>query len=152
MLCRTFEHLFDLKLAFGKIYDLLAPNGLLICDVSDFIHQGYLQGAAEAVTKIDHCYWLNTESAKYVFAYLGFDIQHTFINLPDQQVGYILKKKDGRRAIPQISTDIQVQKILELQRLWVLQGKKYYNFMTWARRSIYRIRRNLIKKIELRQS
>ena len=151
LLCRTFEHLFDLKLAFEKISDLLTPEGLFICDVSDFIHQSYLQGASDAITKIDHCYWLNVGSARSVFAHLGFDIQHTYINLPDQQVGYVLKKKDDRGAIPQISTDIQIQDILEIQRLWVLQGERYYSFMTWLRRSIYRVRRNLIKKIELRR-
>lgn len=149
LLCRTFEHLFDLKLAFKKIYDLLTPNGLLVCDVSDFIHQGYLQGAADAVTKIDHCYWLNAESAKCVFAHLGFDVQHTIISLPDQQVGYLLKKMDRGRPIPQISTDLQIQKLLEIQRLWYLQGERYYDFTTWVRRTIYRFRRNLRKKIEL---
>lgn len=152
LICRTFEHLYDLKLTFNKISDLLQQNGLLFCDIADFLQTCYYQGAPNVVSKIDHCFWLTKETAASIFSYLGFEIQKSFINIPNQQVGFLLKKSHISRPFSQVSIDKQIQEILHIQRLWSLERQKFYNFPSMIRRSLYRFRRNITKSLDLRKS
>lgn len=58
LLCRSIEHLFDLKLSLSRIRGLLKPQGLFYCDIADFMEMCRMMGSPETFTKVDHCYWL----------------------------------------------------------------------------------------------
>jgi len=65
LLCRTIEHVQDLRGVLARLRDLLTAEGLLYCDIVDFTEACGLMGHPEA--KIDHCYWMTQESAPGIF-------------------------------------------------------------------------------------
>jgi SAM-dependent methyltransferase len=90
LLCRTIEHLYDLRMSFERIRSVLRPGGLFYCDIVDFMYATAHEGPPEATTKIDHCYWLSQETAPAIFGALGFSIVTRNTVVPGHG-GYLLE-------------------------------------------------------------
>lgn len=143
LLCRTFEHILDLRLAFENIHKMLAPDGLFFCDIADFSVNCALYGPPQVVTQIDHCFWLSKKYAPQFFERVGFTVVRTFINLPDYQVGYLLKPFSGKPSELSMTGHIvqDVENYQEYQRLWHAKGQEYYDFFSWLRLKLYRLKK-----------
>jgi SAM-dependent methyltransferase len=94
LLCRTIEHLYDLRASLLKIRSLLRAGGLFYCDIVDFGHASAYEGPPEATSKIDHCYWLIQETAPAIFEALGFSIVSMNTVSGPCYVGFLLEPSD----------------------------------------------------------
>ncbi len=91
LLCRSIEHLLDLRTSLRKIRSLIKPDGLFYCDVIDYLESCRLTGAAQTVSKMDHCYWLCQETAARIFRSAGFDIVAANTAGDPTVIGYVLR-------------------------------------------------------------
>ena len=92
LLCRSIEHLFDLRGSILKMRSLLSEGGLLFCDIVDFVECCRLTGTPQAVAKIDHCYWLCQETAPRIFASLGLRVVSTNTSSDPECIQYVLER------------------------------------------------------------
>lgn len=145
LLCRTIEHLFDLRGALSKIRNLLYHDGLFYCDIADFTEICRREGPPEATTKIDHCYWLCQETAPGLFRSLGFEIVSMHITLPPDQVGFLLRPCQPAALHP-VSMDwiqCQVRRFREIESEWQQYGRTPYDAFDWLRQKAYRIKKGI---------
>ncbi|HEX9639339.1 MAG TPA: methyltransferase domain-containing protein [Acidobacteriota bacterium] len=135
LLCRTVEHLFDLRAALLKIRSLLRPNGLFFCDIADFLETCRREGPPAVTTKVDHCFWLCQETAPSVFAHLGFEILAVDVALPPDQVGFLLRAAEGGKLAPVPPEWIQRQLrgFRELASAWQQVGHTPLDARDWVR-------------------
>jgi SAM-dependent methyltransferase len=94
LLCRTVEHLFDLRGTFEKLRGMLAPGGLFYCDFLDFPELCRITGHPQTVSKLDHCYWLSLRTAPALFRSLGFEIVSIHVVPKPQFVGVLLRRAE----------------------------------------------------------
>jgi 2-polyprenyl-3-methyl-5-hydroxy-6-metoxy-1,4-benzoquinol methylase len=127
LLCRTFEHIQDLSLAFKRIRGFLKPDGVLFCDISDFSDSCKRVGPPQSITKIDHCFWISDIYAAQFFARVGFRIIHRLDNLPKHQIGYLLKPLDGVPEISDVTSLInqEINKYRQYDRKWDNRLREY---------------------------
>jgi SAM-dependent methyltransferase len=109
LLCRTFEHLMDLRRSFARIHTLLKPGGFLFCDIADFMELCQQSGPPKTIAKIDHRYWLTQSTAPDIFRALGFNIVSMDIMQGFGYYGYLLESCE-----PVPPGRIPEEKILEL--------------------------------------
>lgn len=91
LLCNTIEHLHDLPQSFAKMRAALTDDGLLLCDVADFMASARIEGPAEVLAKVDHCFWLSWETAPEIFQALGFEPVWVAAGRLPQQVTFLLR-------------------------------------------------------------
>jgi SAM-dependent methyltransferase len=146
LLCRTVEHLFDLRFALNKIRSLLAPNGLFYCDFSDFMEVCRREGPPEATTKVDHCYWLTQETAPSLFRSIGFEIVCINTTMSPEQVGFLLRAEEpsGRTFAASEWAELQVRKLREIETDWQRDGQQALDARDWIRTKAYRIKKTLV--------
>jgi SAM-dependent methyltransferase len=99
LLCRSIEHLFDLKCSLQKIRDSLNPNGIFYCDLIDFVESCQQTGGIEANSKIDHCYWLCQQTAADIFGSVGLEIVGMDLTSP-VSIGYLLQSCEPQPLPP----------------------------------------------------
>ena len=145
LLCRTIEHLFDLRGALTKIRTLLQPDGLFYCDIADFVEICRREGPPEATTKVDHCYWLTPETAPAIFRSLGFAVVSVNMILPPDQVGFLLRPCEPADLQPVSSGWIeqQARRFREMESEWMLYGRKPYDVLDWFKQKAYRVKKKL---------
>jgi len=145
LLCRTVEHLFDLRFALCKIRSLLAPNGLFYCDFSDFMEVCRREGPPAATTKVDHCYWLTQETAPALFRSMGFDIVRINTTMSPEQVGFLLRPADPVEPSSPAAgwAEQQVRKLREIESDWQRDGQRPLDTLDWLRTKGYRIKQKL---------
>jgi ubiquinone/menaquinone biosynthesis C-methylase UbiE len=143
LLCRSIEHLMDLKGSLRKIRELLAPQGLFYCDLAEFMEMCRLVGPPQTFTKIDHCYWLTQEAAEQIFRRMGFEI--VSMNLAQAYVGLLLRKSEpmARSAAAWVPT--QIRQIQAIEAGWLEQDRQAPSLTEWARRRAYRVKRQIIR-------
>jgi SAM-dependent methyltransferase len=142
LLCRSIEHLTDLRGALRKIRGLLKPDGFFYCDISDFMELCRLVGPPETFTKIDHCYWLTHSTAPGIFRMLGFDLFSTYKAFDSDCVGYLLRPCEPVPLSPPFGrTADQVAEIYRTRQEWIELGKKRIPPSQWARGKAYRMKR-----------
>ena len=102
LLCRSIEHLFDLRFAMGRIRSLLKPDGLFFVDIADFMEMCRMMGSPQTFTKVDHCYWLTQSTSLDIFRRIGFDVVSMNIVSSFGYVGFLLRACEP--ATPAVSS------------------------------------------------
>lgn len=145
LLCRTIEHLFDLRLSMTKIRSLLKPEGIFYCDLAEFMEICRREGPPEAITKIDHTYWLTQETAAGIFAGLGFQIVAAHLTLSPDQIGFLLKKADPMPTpqLPASVLDPMLRTFREVTTDWHRFGAEPEGAVDWLRRRAYTLKKKI---------
>jgi 2-polyprenyl-3-methyl-5-hydroxy-6-metoxy-1,4-benzoquinol methylase len=146
LLCRSIEHLSDLKSSLLKIRKLLKPNGLFYCDIVEFLESCRRDGAVETTTKIDHCYWLCQETAPIIFASLGFQIISADVATRSDTIGYVLRPCEPERNSHAAETTIHsiIRSLREINTDWHKQGQANRGLVDRVRWLAYRAKRRLL--------
>jgi hypothetical protein len=146
LLCRSIEHLYDLRASLLKIRDLLHPDGLFYCDIIDFVECCRCNGAPEAVTKIDHCYWLCQETAPAIFRALGFDIISVDVSWESDCIGYVLRRCQpmGTPRTSKVALETIVRRLREINSDWHRYGQVPRGIADRLRSAAYRAKRRLL--------
>jgi SAM-dependent methyltransferase len=153
LLCRSIEHLFDLRLSLSRIRSLLTPQGLFYCDIADFMEMCRIMGAPETFVKADHCYWLTQSTALRIFQSVGFEILSMNIVFGIGQVGFLLRACEPQpllgaaQAQTPAQTIGQVEEIRKIEREWRAFGGTSLGPKDWLRRKAYRVKRRLVRLI-----
>ncbi|MEO8592845.1 MAG: class I SAM-dependent methyltransferase [Candidatus Solibacter sp.] len=149
LFCRSIEHVQDLKGSLQKIRRLLNPGGLLFCDIVDFDLRCHLTGTPEAVSKIDHCYWLSSETAEGVFRAVGLRTVAVSFAFEQSQalVGYLLEACEPAEVALVSPQFIQsrLRTIANDMGDWVESGRKPTDAKDWLRRKAYRMKRRIVR-------
>lgn len=107
MLCRTIEHLFDLRATMAKIRRFLSPGGLFYCDFLDYMELCRMTGAPQTVSKVDHCYWLTLPTAPAAFRAMGFEIVSLHVVPKPQFIGCLLRQCEPVAIKPMEWAEVQ---------------------------------------------
>lgn len=147
LLCRTVEHLYDLKLSLTKIRMLLKPDGLFFCDVAEFLEIVRREGAPESVTKVDHVFWLTQETVLPIFRVFGFEVVTIQIAGPSDQVGYLFRATDSQPLQPVSPSWIQetLRSFREVGTDWSRFGAGVLDARDWVHKSAYRLKKRLTR-------
>ncbi len=142
LLCRSIEHLLDLRSALARIRALLKPDGLFYCDVIDYLESCRATGAPQTVSKMDHCYWLCQETAPLIFRSVGFEIVSASASFDPAVIGYVLRRGEARAvsgcAAEQVS--YLVRRLREIDADW-RESARQRSPAQQLRRVAYRARR-----------
>jgi SAM-dependent methyltransferase len=149
LLCRSIEHMFDLRLALTRIRSLLKPDGLFFCDIADFMEMCRMVGAPETFTKVDHCYWLTQTTALNIFRAVGFELVSMSIVSGYGYVGFLLRPCDPSPVPNGVADRIlsQVEEIQAIDREWRAFGGTALGPADWLRRKAYRAKRNILRRL-----
>jgi SAM-dependent methyltransferase len=154
LLCRSIEHLFDLRFAMGRIRSLLKPDGLFFVDIADFMEMCRMMGSPQTFTKVDHCYWLTQSTSLDIFRRIGFDVVSMNIVSSFGYVGFLLRACEP--ATPAVSSAArvlsQVEEIQAIERNWLASAAKARGPVDWARRKAYRAKRRVIRAFSAKSS
>jgi SAM-dependent methyltransferase len=149
LLCRTVEHVLDLRALLARIRTWLRPDGYLYCDIVDFTAACRLVGHPEAVSKIDHCYWLTQESAPNIFRRAGFDIVSINLSLQQPLLGFLLRPAEPVMfpwaSVEPDAIQRQLRTIQEIASVWQEYGRTSLDLHDALRRRAYRVKRALTR-------
>ncbi len=147
LLCRTVEHLLDLRHSMQKIRELLAPGGIFFCDIGDFFELCRLEGPAEVVSRIDHCFWLTQETARVLFRRVGFETIAIDATAPFDQVRFVLRRgaADPGARLPPGWIDARVRELREIGSNWLADGRRALDPADWLRRLAHRLVKRWIR-------
>lgn len=144
LLCRSVEHLCDLRGALAHIRELLAPGGVLYCDVVDYLEDCRVMGAPQVVSKMDHCFWLCQETAPGIFRALGFEIVSVNVAYEPGVIGYVLRRGAECPAVcPPETVDAVIRRLREIDADWRRLVRVPYDFRHRVRRAGYQLKRQL---------
>jgi len=144
LLCRSIEHLCDLRRALERIRELLQPGGVFYCDVIDYLESCRVLGPPQVVSKVDHCYWLCQETAPVIFGALGFEIVSVNVSYEPGVVGYVLRRGEPAPAECPTSTVHQIlRRIRELDADWRQLARVPHDLRHRARRMGFRFKRQV---------
>jgi SAM-dependent methyltransferase len=100
MLCRTIEHLYDLRATMAKVRRYLTRGGLFYCDFLDYMELCRMTGGPQTVSKVDHCYWLTLQTAPAIFRSMGFEIVSLHVVPNPQFIGCLLRQCEPAAVKP----------------------------------------------------
>jgi SAM-dependent methyltransferase len=145
-MCRTIEHLFDLRATMEKVRRLLAPGGLFYCDFLDYVQLCRMTGHPQTVSKVDHCYWLTLEHAPAVFRSLGFEIVSLHIVPKPQFVGLLLRECEPVAVTPIDWRDFQpmLRGFQQIVADWLREPETPADLPARVRRKVYRMARGAV--------
>jgi SAM-dependent methyltransferase len=145
LLCRSIEHVRNLKAVLAKMRQCLRPQGYAYCDFVDFAELCQLVGHPEAVTKIDHCFWLTQQTAAPIFRSAGFDIVSVNLTSPAPLVGYLLRASDPTPLMPPQPAEIQkeLRQLMRTTSEWNQWAATSCDSRDWLRRRAYRVKRRI---------
>jgi len=146
LLSKTFEHLYDIRLAFKRIYNMLTPDGVFFCDISDFFKMWEKKGSVQRVTKIDHCFWISDHYASQFFARVGFQIIGKINDLPREAEAYLLKPFKESPSLSSVNAFViqEVEKCQAFEELWNTIVKEYYSLPNRIKRILVKLKKKLI--------
>jgi SAM-dependent methyltransferase len=147
LLCRSIEHLFDLRFAMSRIRGLLKPDGLFFVDIADFMEMCRMMGSPQTFTKVDHCYWLTQSTSLDIFRRIGFDVVSMNIVSSFGYVGFLLRVCEPSAPAVSSASHIlgQVEEIQAIERNWLASAGQARGPMDWMRRKAYRAKRRVIR-------
>ena len=145
LLCRTIEHLLDLRRSLEKVRELLAPGGVFFCDVADFFEICRVEGPPEAVSRIDHCFWLAQETARVIFRRAGLRTVAIHSGAPFEQLSFVLRRgeQDPEARLPPGWIDARLRRLREIGSDWQIQGRRPLDPIDWLRRRGHRLKKRL---------
>ncbi len=148
LLCRTVEHLLDLRLSLEKVRELLTPDGVFFCDIADFFEICRLEGPPEVVSKLDHCFWLTQETAQVIFRRLGLEVVAIHAASPYDQLSFVLRRgdKEPEAQLPPGWIDTRLRRLREIGSDWQIQGRRALDPIDWLRRRGYRLKRRFASR------
>lgn len=149
LICRTIEHVQNLRAVLGKARSLLKPDGLLYCDIVDFTELCRARGTPEAVSKVDHCYWLSMETAPAIFRSAGLQIVSTNLALGQFLVGYLLRSAEDSEP-PRMDERWMQERLRNLRDAsaqWRDTALHPCDAQDWLRRKVFAIKRRLAKML-----
>ncbi len=149
LLCRSVEHVFDLRLSLSKIRSLLAPGGLFYCDIADFTEMCRLTGAPETVAKIDHCYWLCHDTAPAIFRSAGFQVLSMNLVFSQGQVGFLMQACEPQpiEAMEEGRVHEKLIDFCHIERAWQEAALSNQGWSDHLRGKAYRIKRKVLKAV-----
>jgi len=147
LLCRTIEHVFDLRSSLQRISGLLKPGGLCFCDIAEFMEVCRRDGPPQAATKIDHCFWLTQESAAPIFHACGFEILSSHVTTGPDQIGYLLAPVAPApvRPIGEAEMNRQLRTYRECEADWQYSAGIPAGPVDWVRQRAYRVKRRVLQ-------
>lgn len=147
LLCRSIEHVRDLRQVLQKIRGCLRPDGYFYCDFIDFTEICRMIGAPEAVTKIDHCFWLTQESATNIIRSLGFEIVAVNLSPQPPLVGFLMRRsKPEPLAVPDpVWIQMELRNLLRFNSEWHQSARIPCDTKESIRRKAYVVKRRLQK-------
>jgi SAM-dependent methyltransferase len=146
LLCRSIEHLMDLRTAFSRIRRLLKPGGHFYCDLADFVELCHFVGPPETVAKIDHCYWLTQSTALDIFRALGFEVVSMNIVFGFGYAGYLLRASEPKAigCVPEERIQKLIEQIHRIQFEWTVDTSS--NTISHSLRlKAYRMKRRVLQ-------
>jgi SAM-dependent methyltransferase len=146
LFCRSIEHVQDLHAVLSKMRRMLRPGGVLFCDIVDFTELCRLVGHPEAVTKIDHCFWLTQETATRVFRSVGLQILMVDVSFKQPLTGFLLRACEPSFSPPADPQLIEAQLRSHQRRAseWQELGRTPVDAKDWVRHKAYRLKRRLL--------
>jgi SAM-dependent methyltransferase len=146
LLCRTIEHLYDLRATMANIRRYLAPGGLFYCDFLDYLELCRITGAPQTVSKVDHCYWLTMQTAPRVFGALGFEIVSLHVVPKPQFVGCLLRQCPPAAPAPMPWSEVQglIRELQQLVSEWQSSGAAPAGFPARVRRKVRRMAQSAV--------
>ena len=150
LLCRSIEHVRDLKSVLAKMRRCLRPQGYAYCDFVDFGELCRLVGHPEAVTKIDHCFWLTQQTAGAIFRSAGFEIVSVNLTSPAPLVGYLLRAAKPETLTLQSAAQIQAElrQLLQTTSEWNQWAATSCDSRDWWHRRAYAVKRGIQRVFE----
>lgn len=150
LLCRSIEHLFDLRGSLLKMRDLLADQGLLYIDIIDFVECCRLRGTSQLVTKLDHCYWLCQETAPRLFQSLGLEVVSANTAANPECIGYLLRRCEPKEAMASMDPMLHqiLRRLREIDSDWRERASMPHGKMQQLRLAAYRLKRQGVRLIE----
>jgi SAM-dependent methyltransferase len=146
MMCRTLEHLFDLRGTMEKIRRLLAPDGLFYCDFLDYMELCRMTGHPQTVSKVDHCYWMTMSTAPALFRSMGFEVVSLHFVPKPQHIGLLLRQCEAAAIQPMSWT--QAQPILrDLQQIvteWLREPEMPADLSSRVKRKVRRLAKTAV--------
>lgn len=149
LLCQTIDHLFDLRGALARIYDLIKPGGFFFADVVDFDEACFRAASVEGALHLDHCYYLSQETALWLFTSMGWEVVQMDVAMRAGHVGYLLRRGDAAHADVQKPADV-LERLRTIQRLKTIQAiakRRPYGMVMQARKRAYRLKKLLMKTL-----
>jgi SAM-dependent methyltransferase len=145
LLCRTIEHFYDLRAALSTLRKIIKPDGLLFCDIVDYLETCRREGPPEVTTKIDHCYWLTQEASVGIFRAFGFEILTTQVTIAADQIGFLLRPVEPRplEALAPILVDQEIRHFRVIKSNWEQLGRTAYDLPDWFHKHAYRLKKSL---------
>ncbi len=146
LLCRTIEHLFDLRATMAKIRRYLCPGGLFYCDFLDYMELCRTTGGPQTVSKVDHCYWLTLQTAPAILRAMGFEIVSLHVAPKPPFTGLLLRPCEAVAIEPLDWGEVQAR-IRELQQIladWQRGASAPASFPARVRRKVKRMARSAV--------
>jgi SAM-dependent methyltransferase len=143
LMCRTIEHLWDLRGSIEKIRRLLTPDGLFYCDFLDYMELCRMTGHPQTVSKVDHCYWLTLDNAPALFRSMGFEVASLHM-VPDPQfIGMVLRQCEPVAISPMQWTQAQpaIRTLQQIITEWKREPVQPIGLPSRVRRKVGRIAR-----------
>jgi hypothetical protein len=142
-MCRTIEHLWDLRGSIEKIRRLLTPDGLFYCDFLDYMELCRMTGHPQTVSKVDHCYWLTLDNAPALFRSMGFDVVSLHMVPNPQFIGMLLRQCEPVAISPMQWTQAQpaIRALQQIITEWKRQPVQPVDLPSRVRRRVGRIAR-----------
>jgi SAM-dependent methyltransferase len=150
LLCRSVEHLMNLRAAFARIRSLLKPGGLFYCDIADFMELCQWVGPPETVTKIDHRYWLTQATTLNIFGTLGFELVSMDIAFGFGYAGYLLRPCEPLTvtAVPEERIHRLLNQIQRVKLNWTQCARASRGIVQEIRYKLYRAKRIALRLAE----
>ena len=146
MMCRTIEHLFDLRATMAKIRRLLSPGGLFYCDFLDYLELCRMTGHPQTVSKVDHCYWMTMETAPALFRSMGFEVVSLHLVPKPQFIGLLLRECEPVAIEPMRWNEVQpiLRDVQHIVTEWLREPQVPADLPARVRRKVYRIAKNAV--------
>jgi SAM-dependent methyltransferase len=146
MMCRTLEHLFDLRGTMEKIRRLLRPDGLFYCDFLDYLELCRMTGHPQTVSKVDHCYWMTMNTAPALFRSMGFEVVSLHFVPKPQHIGLLLRQCEAVALQPMPWSDAQpiLRDLQQLITEWQREPEAPADLPSRVRRKVRRLARTAV--------
>jgi len=146
LMCRTIEHLWDLRGSIQKIRRLLTGDGVFYCDFLDYMELCRMTGHPQTVSKVDHCYWLTLDNAPALFRAMGFEVVSLHMVPNPQFIGLLMRQCAPQAITPMQWPDVQpsMRALQQTITEWKRQPAEPADLPSRVRRKVTRIAKTAV--------